>query len=72
MHTGGSPPPGGRDGFTVMRVRASMEAKPDSRLSVFVESTLQRGRRAGEPVSAHLLAAWVGRSFANGRAHLAL
>jgi Alginate export len=37
-----------------------------------VEATIQRGRRAGDPVSAYMLAGWVGRGFAEGRAHVTL
>ncbi len=36
------------------------------------EGALQRGRRTGEPVSAYLLAARVGRGFAQGRVHMTL
>jgi Alginate export len=36
------------------------------------EGAVQRGRRTGRPVSAYLIAAWVGRGFAAGRAHLTL
>lgn len=36
------------------------------------EGAIQRGHRTGEPVSAYLLAVWVGRSFAGERGHVAV